>query len=353
MLRRFRSASTHKFGITHLSFFPFDSLAFLSSSYDHFLKLYDTETLQVSSSFDLGSVVYSHALSPIADHYLVACATQHPAVRLVDLKTGASVHSLAGHSGAVLSVAWSPRDEHILASGSSDGTVRLWDIRRSAGCISMFDLEDSVGFLGEDGMGKGARSRDRGTAHIGACNGVVWTDDGDYLVTAGHDERIRVWDVAKGANVLSHFGPTVKNSNLSTLLPMIAPSYLTSPGTKVMFYPNEKEILMCDLFEGTLFKRLRNPGANLAQARSSVGFQNIKHRVTSLAWRSGTVEMYSGHSDGVVRAWAPRTADDAVMEAEELEQAEGAAGEDDGRKRKREVLDEVFRDLTRQRITFT
>ena len=346
-----KSSTSHKFGITHLSFYPFDSLAFLSTSYDHTLKVCATETLTPSASFDLDSVVYSHALSPIADHLLVACATQHPAVRLVDLRSGASTHSLVGHHGAVLSVAWSPVDEHILASGGSDGAVRLWDVRRSAGSLGVMDLEDSVGIGGEDGLGMYARPRDRGVAHVGACNGVVWTDDGKFLVTAGHDERVRVWNVGIGANALAHFGPIIKNTHLSTLLPLVVPTYVGGPRDRVMFYPNEKEILMFDLVEGTLFKRLKAPGAAVAQASGSAGQRNIRHRITSLAWRMGDVEMYSAHSNGVIHAWKPRTRDEIELEKEEAEHV--AEVDDPSRKRKREALEEVFRDLTRQKITFT
>lgn len=347
----FSSTSSHKFGITQLSFYPFDSLAFLSSSYDHTLKIYSSETLSVSASFDLNSVVYSHSVSPIADHLLVACATQHPAVRLVDLRTGASAHSLAGHQGAVLTVAWSPRDEYILASGGSDGAVRLWDIRRSTGCLGVLDLEDSVGVGGEDGLGKNARLRERGKAHVGACNGVVWTESGYNLVTAGHDERVRVWDAATGANALSHFGPIIKNTHLSTLLPLVVPSHVVPAGQHVMFYPNEKEILMFDLFDGTLKKRLRVPGVAVAQARGSAGQRNIRNRVTSLAWRPGNVEMYSASSDGTIRAWLPRTKEDADAE-QEAEEVGSGDDEDESRKRKREALDTIYRDLTRQKITF-
>ncbi|MCJ1453385.1 hypothetical protein MMC28_003732 [Mycoblastus sanguinarius] len=343
--------SSQNFGITHLSFYPFDSLAFLSTSYDHTLKIYATETLVPSGSFDLNSVVYSHALSPIADHLLVACATQHPVVRLVDLRSGASAHSLAGHQGAVLSVAWSPHDEYILASGGSDGTVRLWDIRRSAGSLGVLDLEDSVGIAGEDGLGKNARARERGKAHVGACNGIVWTDDGKYLVTAGHDERVRVWDVGVGANALSYFGPVIKNTHLSTLLPLLVPGHIGASGDQVMLFPNEKEILMFDLFEGTLLKRLRAPGVAVAQASGSAGQRNIRNRVTSLAWRAGDVEFYSAHSDGVIRAWKPRTKEEVQVEKDEAEQVDD--GEDESRKRKRQALDDVFRDLTKQKITFT
>lgn len=335
---------SHNYGVTHLSFYPFDSLAFLSSSYDHTLKIFATETFTPSASFDLDTVVYSHALSPIAHHLLVACATGLPVVRLVDLRSGARAHSLSGHQGAVISVAWSPRDDHILASGGSDGTVRLWDVRRSAGSIGLLDLEDFVGNAGGGGLGMNRPSREQAKAHIGACNGVVWTDDGRYLVTAGHDERIRVWDMEKRANTLSHFGPTIKNSHLATLLPVLAPSSMIPAGTQLLLYPNEKEILMFDLFEGTLLKRLRVP---VAQSRTS---QSRNNRVTSLCFRMGDVEMYSAHGDGLIRAWKPRTKEE--IELEKAEEFEGRDEEAESRKRKRQLLNDIHRDLTRTKITF-
>jgi len=128
---------------------------------------------------------------------------------------------------------------------------------------------------------------------------------------------------------------------------------LTPPGKRVMLYPNEKEILMFDLGEGTLHQRLRPHGIPVAQAHGSAGQRNIRNRVTSLSWRAGHIELYSAHSDGVIRAWMPRTTEDADAEAEEQAGVVGLVDEDESRKRKRQALDEVFRDLTRQRITFT
>lgn len=165
-----RTRLTHKFGITHLSFYPFDSGAFLSTAYDHHLKLYATESLVVSADFDLGSIVYTHAISL---GLLVACATQHPAVRLVDLRSGSSTHSLAGHHGALLSVSWSPTIEHVLASGGVDGTVRLWDIRKSSGALGVLDMEDSTGITGTNEMGRSDRPLESRRAHSAAVNGLT------------------------------------------------------------------------------------------------------------------------------------------------------------------------------------
>ncbi|KAH0562156.1 hypothetical protein GP486_003142 [Trichoglossum hirsutum] len=337
-------------------FYPFDSLAFLSSSYDHTLKIYSSTTLSPSASFELNSVIYSHALSPIASHLLVACATQHPTVRLVDLRSGANTHSLAGHQGAVLSVSWSPRHEHVLASGGTDGTVRLWDVRRSAaGDLGVLDMEDSVGIVGYDGLGTGARHRSRGKAHAGAVNGVIWTEEGDYIVSTGHDERIRVWDAAKGANTLANFGPSIKNTRLSSNIPLLAPTNLSPPGTEYLFYASEYEILVFELFSGTFIKKLRPPNltSNPQPGNKKAINSRPQSRVMSLAWRGRShVSFYSAHLDGMIRAWIPHTEEDAAAEADEEDQ--GVEVDEDYRsKRKRNALDDVYHDLTRRKITFS
>lgn len=350
-----RTAKEHKLGITQLSFYPFDSLAFLTSSYDYTVKLYSSETLEASASFNLDAVVYNIALSPIASHLLVACATQGPNVRLIDLRSGAATHSLAGHSGAVLSTAWSPVTEHLLASGATDGTVRFWDVRRSVGSLGSLDLEDSVGRVGAPTHSY-SHTQSHGQAHRGAVNGIVWTEDGRHLVTAGHDQRIRVWDTTTYANTLANFGPMVKNSGLAPVIPVVPPRRHFPAHADVMFYPNEHEILFCELFDGKLLRRMRRPevakrGADVAGANSAnaKGQRNAKDRITSLAWRTHDVEMYSAHADGSICAWKPRTDED--VEADEEERAEEEE-RDESRKRKRDVLDDIYAGLTKRNITF-
>ena len=347
----YRTSTAHQYGITQVSFYPFDSLAFLSSSFDHSLKLNSSETLELSASFDLGSLVYAHALSQVASHLLVACATQHPAVRLVDLRSGASTHSLAGHGGAVLAVAWHPKREHVLASSASDGSVRLWDIRRSASSLGVLDMDDSIGI---DGSGDRSRLRERGKAHAGAANGLIWTDTGDYIVSAGHDERVRVWSSATAANTLVNFGPAIKNSHTSTLAPLLSPSALTAPGKELLIYPNPRELLVYELHTGTLISRLRTP--SYASSHTAVGAgsgtRNVLNRTTSLAWRAHTVELYSAHTDGTIRCWQPRTAEDELGEDGETDgDREGREAEE--RKRKRDELDEIVSGLTKRKVTFT
>jgi WD40 repeat protein/Flp pilus assembly protein TadD len=69
--------------------------------------------------------VSSLMISP--DGSLLATGSYDGTVRLWDLATGRQRATLAGHEGKVWSVAFSP-DGKTIASGSGDGTVRLWDV---------------------------------------------------------------------------------------------------------------------------------------------------------------------------------------------------------------------------------
>ena len=341
-----------KFGVK-LSWFPFDSLAFISSSYDHTIKIYDTTNLQHAATFDLASIIYAHAISTIASHLLIACGTQQPAVRLVDLRSASTTHSLVGHGGGpILSVGWSPKEEHILASGGSDGNVHVWDIRRSDSSLGVLDMDDSIGIAGYGGLGETARKRQRGKAHIGPVNGLVWSEDGRHLVSTGHDERVRVWDMSNGANTLANFGPLIRNAELAALSPVLTPKTLTPRNEEILFFPNGAEILMYELFEGRLLKRLKaQSGVHTSSASRSTGQRNSRNRVVDMTWRAHQIELLSAHSDGSIRSWRPRTSVDAFADEGDTTEETGE-GDSESRKRKRQTLDDIYKEITTPRVTF-
>ena len=78
----------HEYAITGVRWWPVDTGMFTSSSFDKFIKVWDTNTLEVESlrtsiinliqavaSLSSGAKIYSHSASPLPVHTLVACTT--------------------------------------------------------------------------------------------------------------------------------------------------------------------------------------------------------------------------------------------------------------------------------------
>jgi WD40 repeat protein len=72
------------------------------------------------------SEIYRLSFSP--DGKILASGSRDKTIRLWDAQKGTSIRTLEGHGEhGVYSVAFSPKDAKLLASGGLDGTVRLWN----------------------------------------------------------------------------------------------------------------------------------------------------------------------------------------------------------------------------------
>ncbi len=80
------------------------------------------------------------------------------------------VETLSGHTDGVVSIAFSP-DGSILASGSADNTVQLWDT------VTELPIATLIG-------------------HTAMARSVAFSPDGSILASGGHDGTVRLWDVA-------------------------------------------------------------------------------------------------------------------------------------------------------------
>jgi len=86
-----------------------------------------SKTLPITGS--VRAEVQSVAIS--SDGRLVAAGSYDKVVRIWDARTGELLETLQGHSSQVRSVAFTP-DGRGLVSGSLDNTLKYWDVSRLA-----------------------------------------------------------------------------------------------------------------------------------------------------------------------------------------------------------------------------
>ena len=137
----------HSSSTTYVQWYPTDTGVFLSGSSDGTILVWDTNQMKpvlrvlpfagddnidgdISNASSSATWISANLRTTGGADYhslLVAGSWNHPQVKLIDIRSGASSHHLVGHQAGVSCVQWSPTNSHILASGSLDGNVLLWD----------------------------------------------------------------------------------------------------------------------------------------------------------------------------------------------------------------------------------
>ncbi|KAH3611479.1 hypothetical protein KXV38_008966 [Aspergillus fumigatus] len=133
-------------------------------------KVEENWSLELQTLEGLSHWVWSVTFSQ--DGQLLASGSDDRTIKLWDPTTGALKHTLEGHSDSIRSVAFS-RDGQLLASGSDDETIKLWDPTTS---ILMQTLE----------------------GHSDSVWTVAFSQDGQLLASGSHDKTIKLWDPTTG-----------------------------------------------------------------------------------------------------------------------------------------------------------
>ncbi|XXT21646.1 pentapeptide repeat-containing protein [Sorangium sp. So ce429] len=214
-------------------------------------------------------------------------------VRLWDAASGQAIRVMAGHHGAVNSLAFGA-DGRTLASGSDDRTVRLWDVHTGRALRALEGhggKVTSVAFSGDGRMlASGSSDRIVGLwelegervvrsldGHSGWVMSVMFSPDGRMLVSGSGDSTLRLWRIESG-RVIRAFE---SHGNLVT-------SAVFSPdGRTLASGSDDSTVSLWDVESGRALRAFEGHGA----------------RVMSVAFSPDGRMLASGSGDKTVRLW--------------------------------------------------
>jgi WD40 repeat protein/tRNA A-37 threonylcarbamoyl transferase component Bud32 len=148
------------------------------------VRVWDLQTHQAEWTFSSRSLVHCLAFSPDGSQLASGGSSR---IDLWDTKTKPAAEgkprpllSLQGHTGKILALAFSP-DNPLLASASSDRTIKLWDLGSGDETQTLRGHEDGV-------------------------TGVLFTPDGKQLISAGGIGDIKFWNPHESQEALERPG---------------------------------------------------------------------------------------------------------------------------------------------------
>jgi len=203
------------------------------------------------------------------DGKILASGSEDETIKLWEVDSGREILSIRGHSGYVNSVAFS-RDGKILASGSDDKTIRLWEVKTGKLLCILGDW-----------------SRGEYFGHSQGVTAIAFHPDGKTLASASKDKSVKVWQL--GNDLFDPNYGKVMMTLSGHLQPVRAIAF--SPDGKILASGSEDNtIKIWDLSLGNTVKNLCNY------------YQGI-HYIYAVAFSPDGKVLASGGRDRNIKIW--------------------------------------------------
>ena len=262
--------------------------------------------LQRTLSGHINSVA-SVAYNP--DGQILASGSYDNTIKLWNLTKNKEIRTFKGHSAWVAAVAITPNNKN-LVSGSYDNTIKLWNLVNGQQIRTFKGHSDSIGSL-------------------------LVTKDGKTIISGSFDRTIKIWDLNNGEETRTLTGHSSKVSSIAI-----------SPDNKILVSGSDDQtIKIWDLVTGELIRTLKahrgkvssvaiTPDGktlasgshdrtiklwNLATGEEIRTFEGHSQWVSSLAISPDGNILASGSGDRTIRLWS-------LVTGEEIETLKGHSG---------------------------